>query len=517
MLHPITEPIRKRQLFAISMTTSAVVMALIFVVTPAFAQDDGTGAPAPPQPEQPAALTAKTEGATVPRLVTFSGVLKDAGGKAVVGTVTVAFSVYELQEGGSPLWVETQAVRADAQGRYTVLLGATQPDGLPLDLFTTGRARWLGVLPVASGDATAAEEPRVLLAGVPYALKAADADTLGGKPASAYLTTETLGAPEDVVPASATTTSAGVQALSPTLATSQGHRKASSTGPLATSCANVTADGTAKANFVAKFTAACVIHQSTIFESSGNVGIGNTSPAGKLDVSGNTFTRGTFNLNQTTSPSVGVINMGSNPFIHACCSSSADNTFVGVNAGNFTTTGSANNTAIGEFALHSNGFGSENTASGVQALQANSSGGNNTAAGYLALNLNTLGSDNTADGDSALRENTTGFRNTAIGESALVNNVTGSNNTALGDDADVTANNLTNATAIGAFATVSESNALVLGCTNCQFGTSPPNVGIGNANPNAKLDIVVPNAGIQNLVFYWRHRGRLRRCRQDCL
>src|SRR6516225_9814724 len=193
MLHPITEPIRKRQLFAISMTTSAVVMALIFVVTPAFAQDDGTGAPAPPQPEQPAALTAKTEGATVPRLVTFSGVLKDAGGKPVMGTVRVAFSVYEFQEGGSPLWVETQAVRADAQGRYTVLLGATQPEGVPLDLFTTRRARWLGVQPQLPATT---EQPRVLLAGVPYALKAGDADTLGGKPASAYVTTETLGAPD---------------------------------------------------------------------------------------------------------------------------------------------------------------------------------------------------------------------------------------------------------------------------------------------------------------------------------
>jgi len=66
----------------------------------------------------------------------------------------------------------------------------------------------------------------------------------------------------------------------------------------------------------------------------------------------------------------------------------------------------------------------------------------------------------------------------------------------------VTANNLTNATAIGAFATVGESNALALGCTNCQFGTSPPNVGIGNANPNAKLDIIVPNTGNQNLLFF---------------
>src|SRR6516225_8867388 len=272
MLYAITEPVRNRQLFAISMTTSAVVMALIFVVMPAFAQDDSASGPTPALPEQPAALTAQKEGATVPHLVTFTGVLKEADGKPVMGTVTVAFSVYEFQEGGSPLWVEAQGVRADAQGRYTVLLGATQPEGVPLDLFTTGRARWLGVQPQLPA---AAEQPRVLLAGVPYALKAADADTLGGRPASAYLTTETLGAPGDVVPASATTTSAGVQALCPTLATSQGQRKASSTGPLATSCANVTADGTAKANFVAKFTAACVIHQSTIFESSGNVGIGN--------------------------------------------------------------------------------------------------------------------------------------------------------------------------------------------------------------------------------------------------
>jgi len=32
-----------------------------------------------------------------------------------------------------------------------------------------------------------AEQPRVLMASVPYALKSVDAETLGGKPASAYL------------------------------------------------------------------------------------------------------------------------------------------------------------------------------------------------------------------------------------------------------------------------------------------------------------------------------------------
>jgi hypothetical protein len=64
-----------------------------------------------------------------------------------------------------------------------VLLGATQPTGLPLDLFTTGKARWLGVRPEPP---TVSELPRILLVGVAYAMEASDADTLGGKPASAF-------------------------------------------------------------------------------------------------------------------------------------------------------------------------------------------------------------------------------------------------------------------------------------------------------------------------------------------
>ena len=72
----------------------------------------------------------------------------------------------------------------DADGHYSVLMGATQNEGMPLDLFTSGEPRWLGVQFNRAGEA---EQPRVLLVSVPYALKSADADTLGGKPASAYL------------------------------------------------------------------------------------------------------------------------------------------------------------------------------------------------------------------------------------------------------------------------------------------------------------------------------------------
>ncbi|MGO9275873.1 MAG: hypothetical protein ACLQOO_37455, partial [Terriglobia bacterium] len=123
---------------------------------------------------------------SVPRIIKFSGTIDPTAGdgnaarKTVVG---VAFAFYELQEGGSPLWSESQRVQVDEQGHYAVLLGATQADGLPLDLFTSGKALWLGVQPQLPG---AVELRRVLLVAVPYALKASDSDTLGGKPASAY-------------------------------------------------------------------------------------------------------------------------------------------------------------------------------------------------------------------------------------------------------------------------------------------------------------------------------------------
>src|SRR5215471_6647108 len=87
----------------------------------------------------------------VPRLVNFSGVVKDSKGNPVTGPLNLTFSLYTFQDGGGPLWVETQNVQLDNQGHYTVLLGATQPEGLPLDLFTSGQAQWLGVQPELPG------------------------------------------------------------------------------------------------------------------------------------------------------------------------------------------------------------------------------------------------------------------------------------------------------------------------------------------------------------------------------
>ena len=114
------------------------------------------------------------------------------------------------------------------------------------------------------------------------------------------------------VAAAAGAAAAGLQALSHTASVTSVSRRAADTGPLSPSCSGITADGTATANFLAKFTAACVIHQSAVFENSGNVGIGNTSPAGKLDVSGNSFIRGTLQL-PATGTATGTVGFDSQP------------------------------------------------------------------------------------------------------------------------------------------------------------------------------------------------------------
>jgi hypothetical protein len=116
----------------------------------------------------------------VPQLVKFGGTLTDVNGKPLAGTVGVTFSLYKDQEGGAPLWMETQNVQPDKAGHYSITLGSATSHGLPAGTFASGEARWLGVQ--AQGQA---EQARTLLMSVPYALKALDAETIGGKPLSA--------------------------------------------------------------------------------------------------------------------------------------------------------------------------------------------------------------------------------------------------------------------------------------------------------------------------------------------
>src|SRR5258708_1867459 len=119
-----------------------------------------------------------TPAAMVPTMVRFSGTVQGMPSR-IIG---MTFALYKEQQGGPALWLETQSVSLDASGHYSVQLGATSLNGLPKELFTSGEARWLGVQAERQP-----EQPRVFLLSVPYALKAADAETVGGLPASAFV------------------------------------------------------------------------------------------------------------------------------------------------------------------------------------------------------------------------------------------------------------------------------------------------------------------------------------------
>jgi hypothetical protein len=120
--------------------------------------------------------------AVVPTLVNYSGTLTEVDGKPLTSLTGVTFYLYENAQGGAPLWMEMQNIQPNKAGRYSVTLGSTTSAGLPVSVFASGEARWLGVQ--VQGQE---EQPRVMLLAVPYALKAGDAETIGGLPPSAFM------------------------------------------------------------------------------------------------------------------------------------------------------------------------------------------------------------------------------------------------------------------------------------------------------------------------------------------
>jgi|HubBroStandDraft_6_1064221.scaffolds.fasta_scaffold00022_90 hypothetical protein len=208
--------------------------------------------------------------ATVPPLIQFSNVATDEGGSTLSGVVSIAFSLYNSQEGGEPLWSETQNnIQLDPTGHYSVQLGITKPNGVPSTLFTTGEARWLGVQ-----IAGQAEQARVLLLSVPYALKAGDAATIGGLPPSAFV----LAAPQNGT-ALAVADSAAAQSAPP---------------------AGGTITGTGTVNFLPLWESTSDIISSVLFQSgtgsTARIGVNTATPAATLDVKGSGTIRGTLSL-----------------------------------------------------------------------------------------------------------------------------------------------------------------------------------------------------------------------------
>jgi hypothetical protein len=299
------------------------------------------------------AVGQQSTSSTIPPVIEFRSTLRGFHLPAnATRTVGITFAIYAEQEGGAPLWIETQNVLVDGDGRYSVILGSMRGDGIPADLFSGREARWLGVK--AEGHE---EEARVLLASVPYAFRAREAETLGGLPASAFVTLDSVQTPArpdaaTTAPPSIGTQSAGSRLLPPTL----GH-------------------GTK--GFVSMWLNTVYIGNSALFQDTNqNIGLGTASPAAKLDVNGSVNASTSYLLGGATVLTAGV---------------SSANLFTGFNAGAGNTTGS-NNTGTGDGALKSNTSGTANTAQGAGALQSNSTGNNNIALGHNAGANNATGS-----------------------------------------------------------------------------------------------------------------------------
>jgi len=194
--------------------------------------------------------------ASVPHLIKIGGVFHPADGQPAGAVETVTLSIYADPEGVLPLWQETQTIVLDGQGRYTVLLGATQESGIPAAVFASGDAQWLGTVFERPGEV---EGPRVRIASVPYAFKAQDAETLGGRPASDFV-------------------------LTPIAKDHERHTAGAAKGDTSSpATANVVLPGTT--NFLAKYVNSADLSSSAVYAAgSGAVGIGTTAPADWLHI-----------------------------------------------------------------------------------------------------------------------------------------------------------------------------------------------------------------------------------------
>lgn len=97
--------------------------------------------------------------AQVPRTINYQGLLTDENGAIVPnGNYDITVKIYNTDNGGSPLWNETQSVLIE-EGIYNLILGSINQINLPFD-----QQYWVGVTIGAGSELM----PRLKLSSVPY-------------------------------------------------------------------------------------------------------------------------------------------------------------------------------------------------------------------------------------------------------------------------------------------------------------------------------------------------------------
>ncbi len=197
-------------------------------------------------------------------------------------------------------------------------------------------------------------------------------------------------------------------------------------------------------NFYTNYTS--VTTPRMLITNGGNVGIGTTGPAHKLDVNGDVNIASTYayylnSLKLLSVPNSTSLLLGHNAGANIN-SSTTNNTFVGYYSGNATTTVSAShgqaNTFTGYYSGKNNTIGSYNTFIGTESGRDNTINTGNTFVGYQTGKVNNdagfpaNASNNTFIGYTVGVANTSGYDNTFVGKACGVSNTTGYLNSFLG-------------------------------------------------------------------------------------
>jgi hypothetical protein len=169
ILAPVTNPQGRSNVHLLNVSWTLMMALCLLSCTPRKSPPQLEASTADEQSSPPSANIDR------PPILKLRGTLKGHEGNRLTGVVGVLFTIYEKEDGGSPLWLEVQNVQVDDHGRFLALVGNTKSDGIAPELFGSEKTRWLGMQVLLPGEA---EQPRIRLVSTPEGLIAEHATWL---------------------------------------------------------------------------------------------------------------------------------------------------------------------------------------------------------------------------------------------------------------------------------------------------------------------------------------------------